>query len=82
MDQDPGYAGIMVKLFGMDTLTADEPAKMAGLANYPIVSTFIHEDRPYHHVVEVLPPIKPYTVDQQALQGRESTASCMKRHRN
>ena len=65
MDQDPGYAGIMVKLFGMDTLTADGPAKMAGLANYPIVSTFIHEDRPYHHVVEVLPPIKPYTADHK-----------------
>ncbi|WP_443867809.1 lysophospholipid acyltransferase family protein [Megasphaera sp.] len=38
MDQDPGYTGIMVKLFGMDTLTADGPAKMAGIANYPIVS--------------------------------------------
>lgn len=37
----------------------------AGLANYPIVSTFIHEDRPYHHVVEVLPPIKPYTADHK-----------------
>ena len=55
----------MVKLFGMDTLTADGPAKMAGLANYPIVSTFIHEDRPYHHVVEVLPPIKPYAADHK-----------------
>ncbi|EPP16120.1 MAG: lysophospholipid acyltransferase family protein [Limosilactobacillus oris] len=65
MDQDPGYTGIMVKLFGMDTLTADGPAKMAGIANYPIVSTFIHEDRPYHHVVEVLPPIKPYTADHK-----------------
>ena len=57
--------GIMVKLFGMDTLTADGPAKMAGIANYPIVSTFIHEDRPYHHVIEVLPPIKPYTADHK-----------------
>ena len=60
MDQDPGFAGIMVKLFGRDTLTADGPAKLAGIRNYPILSIFIHEDRPYHHVVEVLPPIRPY----------------------
>lgn len=60
MDQDPGFAGVMVKLFGRDTLTADGPAKLAGIRNYPILSIFIHEDRPYHHVVEVLPPIRPY----------------------
>ncbi len=62
MDQDPGFAGVMVKLFGRDTLTADGPAKLAGIRNYPILSIFIHEDRPYHHVVEVLPPIRPYPV--------------------
>lgn len=65
MDQDPGYAGIMVKLFGKDTLTADGPAKLAGIKNYPILSIFIHEDRPYHHVVEVLPPIRPYAEGQK-----------------
>lgn len=63
MDQDPGYTGIMVKLFGRDTLTADGPAKLAGIQNYPILSIFIHEDRPYHYVVEALPPIRPYTSD-------------------
>ena len=41
MDQDPGYTGIMVKFFGLDTLTADGPAKMSGIANYPIVPIFI-----------------------------------------
>lgn len=60
MDQDPGYTGIMVKFFGRDTLTADGPAKLAGLRNYPILSIFIHEDRPYHYVVEALPPLRPY----------------------
>ena len=65
MDQDPGYTGILVKLFGRDTLTADGPAKMAGIKNYPIISTFIHEDRPYHHVIDVLPPIRPYTSDHR-----------------
>lgn len=60
MDQDPGYTGIMVKLFGKDTLTPDGPAKLAGLKNYPILTIFIHSDRPYHHIVEVLPPIRPY----------------------
>lgn len=60
MDQDPGYTGIMVRWFGRDTLTADGPAKMAALKNYPIISTFIHEDRPYHHVIEVLPPFRPF----------------------
>lgn len=61
MDQDPGYTGIMVKLFGKDTLTPDGPAKLAGLKNYPILTIFIHSDRPYHHIVEVLPPLRPYT---------------------
>ena len=65
MDQDPGYTGIMVRLFGRDTLTADGPAKMAGIKNYSIISTFIHEDRPYHHVIDVLPPIRPYTADHR-----------------
>ena len=65
MDQDPVYTGILVKLFGRDTLTADGPAKMAGIKNYPIISTFIHEDRPYHHVIDVLPPIRPYTSDHR-----------------
>ena len=60
MDQDPGYAGIMVKLFGKDTLTADGPAKLAGIDHYPIICTFIHEDRPFHHVIDVTPPIRPY----------------------
>lgn len=60
MDQDPSTSGIMVKLFGRDTLTADGPAKLAGIHNYPILTTFIHEDRPYHHIIEVLPPIRPY----------------------
>lgn len=60
MDQDPGFAGIMVRLFGKDTLTADGPAKLAAIKNYPILSIFIHEDKPYHHIVEVLPPIRPY----------------------
>lgn len=60
MDQDPTNAGIMVKLFGRDTLTADGPAKFAGIDNYPILSIFIHEDRPYHHVIDVLPPLWPY----------------------
>lgn len=65
MDQDPGYTGIMVKLFGKDTLTPDGLAKMAGIGNYPIVSTFIHEDRPYHHVIDVYPPFKAYTSDHK-----------------
>ena len=65
MDQDPGYTGIMVKFFGLDTLTADGPAKMSGIANYPIVPIFIREDRPYHHVVEVQPPLRPYTADHK-----------------
>ena len=65
MDQDPGYTGIMVKLFGRDTLTPDGPAKMAGIANYPIVTVFIREDRPYHHVIEVYPPFRPYTADHK-----------------
>lgn len=60
MDQDPGYTGIMVQFFGKDTLTADGPAKLASLKNYPIVQIFIHSDRPYHHQVEVLPPFRPY----------------------
>lgn len=60
MDQDPGYTGIMVKLFGKDTLTPDGPAKLAALKNYPIFTVFIHSDRPYHHIVEVLPPMRPY----------------------
>ena len=65
MDQDPGYTGIMVKFFGLDTLTANGPAKMSGIANYPIVPIFIREDRPYHHVVEVQPPLRPYTADHK-----------------
>jgi KDO2-lipid IV(A) lauroyltransferase len=60
MDQDPSTSGIMVKLFGRDTLTADGPAKLAGIHNYPILTTFIHEDKPYHHIINVLPPIRPY----------------------
>ena len=65
MDQDPGYAGIMVKLFGKDTLTADGPAKFAVLGNYPVVPVFIHEDRPYHHCIEVLPPVYPFACDKE-----------------
>ncbi len=64
MDQDPGYTGILVTLFGRPTLTADGPAKLASLKNYPIYPIFIHEDRPYHHVVEVHPPIRPYTAQE------------------
>lgn len=65
MDQDPGYAGIMVKLFGRNTLTPDGPAKLASLSNYPIVTVFIHEDRPYHHVIEVLPPFRPWPLGEK-----------------
>ena len=72
MDQDPGFAGIMVKLFGKDTLTADGPAKLAGIKNYPILTIFIHEDRPYHHIVEVLPPLRPYPTDT-VLSKKEKT---------
>lgn len=64
MDQDPGYTGIMVKFFGLDTLTADGPAKLAGIGNYPILSIFIHEDAPYHYVVEALPPLRPYSANK------------------
>lgn len=60
MDQDPGYVGIMVKLFGKDTLTADGPAKMAGIHNSPIMSCFIHSDTPYHYVIDILPPVQVY----------------------
>jgi len=60
MDQDPGYTGIMVKLFGQDTLTADGPVKLAALHNYAILGVFIHEDRPYHHVIELTPPMRPF----------------------
>lgn len=60
MDQDPGWAGIMVTLFGRPTLTADGPVKLAAMKNYPILPIFIHEDRPYHHEVFVLPPLRPY----------------------
>ncbi|KMO86707.1 phosphatase [Megasphaera cerevisiae DSM 20462] len=63
MDQDPGYAGIMVKLFGKDTLTPDGPAKLAGIQNYPIMTIFIHEDRPYHHIIDIQPPLRPYASD-------------------
>lgn len=74
MDQDPGFAGIMVKLFGKDTLTADGPAKLAGIKNYPILTIFIHEDRPYHHIVEVLPPLRPYPTDA-VLSKKEKTVA-------
>ena len=57
MDQDPGYTGLNVKLFGRDTLTADGPAKMAAMKNYGIYPVFIHEDRPYHHHIEIQAPL-------------------------
>jgi KDO2-lipid IV(A) lauroyltransferase len=65
MDQDPGYTGIMVKLFGRDTLTADGPVKLAALHNYAILGVFIHEDRPYHHVFEIMPPVRPFPTDEK-----------------
>ena len=74
MDQDPTNSGILVKLFGRDTLTADGPAKFATINNYPILSIFIHEDRPYHHVVDVLPPIRPYTTTDVKLTKAEKRA--------
>ena len=57
MDQDPGYTGLNVKLFGRDTLTADGPAKMAAMKNYGIYPVFIHEERPYHHHIEIQAPL-------------------------
>lgn len=63
MDQDPGYTGIMVKFFGKDTLTADGPAKLSGIHNYPIVSVFVHSDRPYHYVIDITPPLRAYGSD-------------------
>lgn len=74
MDQDPSTSGILVKLFGKDTLTADGPAKLAGIHNYPIISTFIHEDRPYHHVVEVTPPIRPYPIGSKLSKEEKKAA--------
>lgn len=74
IDQDPGYTGIMVKFFGRDTLTPDGPAKMAGLKNYPIITTFIHEDRPYHHTIEVLPPFRPYPEDRKLSREEKKDA--------
>lgn len=64
MDQDPGMTGIAVKFFGKTTLTADGPAKLAGLGNYPIYSLFIREPAPYCYVIEVTPPIFPYDRDK------------------
>ena len=78
-DQDPGYTGIMVQFFGKDTLTPDGPAKMAGIHNFPIILTFIHSDRPYHHVIDVLPPIrifedgKKYTKQEKEAIVRQTT---------
>ena len=65
MDQDPGYAGIMVKLFGKPTLTADGPAKLAAIKNYHIVPIFIHEDRPYHHIIEVQQPFRIFADSEE-----------------
>ncbi|MCH4179083.1 MAG: lysophospholipid acyltransferase family protein [Megasphaera sp.] len=60
MDQDPGYTGIMVRFFGKDTLTADGAAKLAGINNSPIVLGLIHSDGPYHHVIDIMPPVRIY----------------------
>ncbi len=74
MDQDPGYTGIMVKFFGRDTLTADGPAKLAAVKDYPIVPIFIHEDKPYHHHIEVHKPFRAFTdgetLDKEAKKRR------------
>ena len=82
MDQDPGYTGIMVKLFGMDTLTADGPAKMPAIANYP-TRVDLHPRRP------AVPPHRRSPAAHQAvhsgpqaLERGKETASCTKRHRN
>ena len=64
----------MVKFFGRDTLTADGPAKIAAINNYPIFSIFIHEDRPYHHVIEIAPPVYPYESGQEARTKQEKKA--------
>lgn len=79
MDQDPGYAGIMVKLFGKDTLTADGPAKLAGIDHYPIICTFIHEDRPFHHVIDVTPPIRPYERGKNCRKKKSAPSSTTRR---
>lgn len=81
MDQDPGYAGIMVKLFGMDTLTADGPAKMAGIANYPIVSP---SSTKTGRTTTSSKSCRPSSRTQRITSSRKKkrTASCTKRHRN
>lgn len=59
MDQDPGKNGILATFFGRDTLTASGPAVLARLNNTAVIPIFIHADRPYHHIIDILPPVVP-----------------------
>lgn len=59
MDQDPGKNGVIADFFGRPTLTATGPVVLAKMKKTCIVPIFIHSDRPYHHVVDVLPPVWP-----------------------
>ena len=57
MDQDPGMAGIPVQFFQQRTLTADGPAKLASIGNYPIYPIFITERAWNQYDITIHPPI-------------------------
>lgn len=73
MDQDPGKNGILADFFGRPSLTPTGPAALAKMKQTAIVPIFIHEDRPYHHVIEVLEPVVPLSTGDKQQDILETT---------